>query len=201
MPSGIEQLAYELLPHSPAIGLYVAPDIPERLLDNALGDYAKAVAGDEALALYDATLTGNAKDGAVFTADRFVYQNSDLSPAQEIRYDDIVGVKSKRKLLMGKKVHVDVNRGRATVTSVVDFSGKPDAADHVARFLYEAMMYSIEVGAGETDVAQAARWQAAPEPGLGETDVAAVREALEGLVTRGRLSPRDRDAMLRALEE
>ena len=195
MPSGIAKLARDLLPHSPSLGLYVAPDIPERLLRNAVGDYAKAVDTSDVLALYDATLTGNAKDGAVFTRDRFVFQNSNLSPAQEIRYDDVVGVKSKRKFLIGKKVHVDVNRGRATVTFVVDFSGKPEAADHVARFLYEAMMHSIEsdVGAGPME--------AAAEVGAGETDVAAVRDALEALVRSGRLSASHRDAMLRALGE
>ncbi|MDX1429156.1 MAG: hypothetical protein R3282_02660, partial [Rhodothermales bacterium] len=135
-------------------------------------------------------LSGNAKDGAVFTADRVVFQNSDLSPVQEIRYDDIVGVKVKRKFLGGKKINIDVNRGRATVRFVMDFSGRPDAADYVARFLYESMMYSIE-----------AEGRIGDHSAGDHTDKPAVARALQNLVDEGLLSPDRRDAMLRTLDE
>ncbi len=190
MERGIRKLAQELLPHSPSHGLYLAPDIPPKKLRNAIRDFAKSVDELDAVALYDATLSGNAKDGAVFTSAGVVFQNNDLSPVQEVRYDDIVGVKTKRKFLGGKKVNIDVNRGRATVRFVIDFSGRPDAADYVSRFLYEVMMHSIDVESAGIESEEAA-----------STDIEAVSKALQGLVDRGRLTPADRDAMLRTIDE
>ncbi|MBT8398833.1 MAG: hypothetical protein KJO98_00015 [Rhodothermia bacterium] len=186
----MSKLAQELLPHSPSHGIYLAPDIPPKKLRNAIRDFARSVEEPDVLALYDATLSGNAKDGAVFTSTGVVFQNNDLSPVQEVRYDDIVGVKAKRKFLGGKKVRLDVNRGRATVPFVIDFSGRPDAAEYVARFLYEAMMQSIESEASEAERMKGS-----------STDVRAVRNALQELVDRGQLSPSDREAMLRTIDE
>jgi hypothetical protein len=77
----------------------------------------------------------------VLTADRIVFQNTDLEPAQEMPYEDIVNVVSKRRLLGGKKVVVDLNAGHATVTHTIDFSGKGQAAEYVARFLHEVMVH------------------------------------------------------------
>jgi len=108
-----------------------------------LTDYAHTVQRHEVIALYDATLFGSAKDGAVFMADRIVFQNTDLQPAQEMRYNDIVNVTSKRRFLGGSKVVVDLNAGHATVTHTIDFSGKGDAAQYVARFLHEAMLSTM----------------------------------------------------------
>lgn len=190
MVRGISKLAQELLPHSPSHGLFLAPDIPPKKLRNAVRDFAKSVDEQEVLALYDATLSGNAKDGAVFTSAGIVFQNNDLSPVQEVRYDDIVAVKAKRKFLGGKKVRLDVNRGRATVPFVIDFSGRPEAADFVARFLYEAMMHSIESESVGGD-----------RKTESSTDIRAVREALQSLVNQDRLSRSDMEAMLRTIDE
>ncbi len=136
----MRDLIEEYIPHAPRIGLYRRPEIPSDKLTNALKDYAHTVGSDEVLALYDATLFGSAKDGAVFTADRIVFQNTDLQPGQEMRYDDIVNVASKKRFLGGSKVVVDLNAGHATVTHTIDFSGKGAAAQFVARFLHEAML-------------------------------------------------------------
>lgn len=136
----MRDLIEEYIPHAPRIGLYRHPEIPSDKLTNALEDYAHTVSSEEVLALYDATLFGSAKDGAVLTVDRIVFQNTDLQPAQEMRYDDIVNVASKKRFLGGSKVVVDLNAGHATVTHTIDFSGKGEAAQYVARFLHEVML-------------------------------------------------------------
>ncbi|MEM6647720.1 MAG: hypothetical protein AAF730_15855, partial [Bacteroidota bacterium] len=65
----MQNLIRELIPHAPQMRLYVAPQIPENKLQNALGDYAPSLAADTVLALFDATLMGSAKDGILFTED------------------------------------------------------------------------------------------------------------------------------------
>lgn len=175
-------LLREYLPHAPDLGLFVAPEIPGGKLRGALGDYAPEVAEGEVLALYDATRLGSAKDGALFLADRFVFQNNDLQTPRAVRYEDIVGVRNKRQLLGGRRVEVEVNRGRATITEALDFSAQASAAEYVERFLREAMLHSA----------------AAPvEP---TTDRSAVERALSRLVAAGALTEADRVAMLDALD-
>ena len=177
----MDALLREYLPHAPKLGLFVAPEIPKAKLSAALGDYATNVQADEVIALYDATRLGSGKDGALFLADRLVFQNNNLQTPRTIRYDDIVRVDAKRKLLGGRKVEIDVNQGRATVTESIDFSGRPDAAEYVERFLREAMLAGP---AAENDT---------------ETDVTAVQLALDRLVGDGLLAEEDRLRMLEVL--
>ena len=184
----MQHLVETLLPHDPGLGLYVAPRIPREKLRNALRDYAAGVSEPDALALYDATRIGNAKDGAVFTADRLVFQNNDLSPVRDVRYADMVGVEEKRKLMGGRSMTIQVNRGRATFDVVLDFSGRPGACQYVAAFLQEAMLGALEEGDRADDA-----------PGDAATDSGEVRAALEALRARGALSASDLDAMLRAI--
>ncbi|HLT45585.1 MAG TPA: hypothetical protein VK002_00025 [Rubricoccaceae bacterium] len=182
----MEALAREYLPHAPNLGLYLAPEIPRPKLAAALGDYAPGVRPEEVLALYDATRLGSGKDGALFLADRFVFQNHNLHTPQTVRYEDVVRVEAKRLLLGGRKVEVDVNRGRATVTEALDFSGQPGAAEFVERFLREAMLRG---GArGEEQAAPEERSGARTEAG---TDVEAVAQALDRLRAQGALAPSD----------
>ena len=176
-------LLREYLPTAPDLGLYTAPDIPSSKLRAALADYAPEVEASDVLALYDATRLGSAKDGAVFLADRLVFQNNDLQPARTIRYGDIVGIRSKRKLLGGREIQIDLNRARATVTETMDFSGQPGAAEYVERFLQQALALG-----------------AAPTASASETDRRAVQAALEQLVAVGALAEADRQRMLDALE-
>ena len=133
-------LIAELLPHAPRLGLHLAPEIPPDKLRTAIRDYARDVAPEDVLALYDATRLGSAKDGALFLADRFVFQNHALQDALSVRYEDVVRVEEKRQLLGGRRVEIDVNRGRATVAEALDFSAHADAAEYVARLLKEAML-------------------------------------------------------------
>ncbi len=139
------------------------------------------------LALYDATRLGSAKDGAVFLADRVVFQNNDLQPARTVRYEDLVGVRAKRKLLGGREVEIDLNRGRATVTETLDFSGQPGAAEYVERFLQQVLAEGVRPGAPPAD------------PTADASDRQAVEAALDRLVALGRLTTADRQRMLDAL--
>ena len=179
----MKTLIRELIPHAPQMGLYLAPNIPQEKLQGALKDYAKSVRQEDVLALYDATLMGSAKDGAVFTAEGFVFENNDLEAAQDVRYADVVRVESKKKFLGGRRVNVDVNRGRSTFQLSMDFSGKPEAAAYVARFLQEAMLR----GGRETGGAAA------------QTDVKAVEAALRALRAEGKLAAADLQRLLDVL--
>ena len=181
MQPQVEALIREYIPHAPNLGLFVAPEIPKTKLSAAWDDYAGNVQRDDVLALYDATRLGSGKDGALFLADRLVFQNNNLQTPRTIRYDDIVRVDAKRKLLGGRKVEIDVNQGRATVTESIDFSGRPDAAEYIERFLREAMLVGP---AAENDT---------------ETDVTAVQLALDRLVGDGLLAEEDRLRMLEVL--
>ncbi len=188
MSTDIRHLIRDLLPTAPEIGLFVAPDIPADKIRGATGDFATSVKADDVLALFDATYNGSAKDGVVFTRDRLVFQNHDWSPVQEIRYEDIVQVESRKRFIGGRKVYVDANRGRATVKFTIDFSGKPKAAEYVARFLQEAMMATIiesTIDSGE---------------GESQTDVDAVHGALSRLLQDGKLSQSDLNAMIAVIK-
>jgi hypothetical protein len=184
----IEELIRERLPHAPQMGLYVAPDLPEKKVHNARSDYAGDVASDEVVALYDATLSGTGGDGAVFAPDRFVFQNNDFQSVQTVRYQDLVGVEAGSRWfgLGGKRVTLKVNRGRATFDLSMDFSGAPDAAEYVADFLHAAMLKDVDFGGSEKKRAS-------------ETDVAAVRQALDRLYEQGKLSESDYDQLLDVL--
>jgi hypothetical protein len=171
------------------MGLYVAPNVPTSKVQNALSDYAGDVDRADVLALYDATLSGTGSDGAIFAADRFVFQNNDFQSVQTVRYQDLVGVEAASRWLGlgGKKVDLEVNRGRATFDLTMDFSGTPDAAEYVADFLHTAMLKDVEFGPPDTD----------SDP---ETDVEAVRRALDRLREQKKLTDADYDRLLSTLD-
>ena len=183
----MEDLLRDRLPHAPQMGLFVVPNLPEDRLNNALSDYATEVGRDEVLALYDATLSGTGGDGAVFTRDRFVFQNNDLQSTQTVRYPDLVGVEERSRWLGlgGKGVDLTVNRGRATFELTMDFSGATDAASYVADFLDAAMVEDIDF---------------APSSEPDETDAAAVQDALQRLRTEQKLTEGDYQRLLDVLE-
>ena len=183
----MRDLIHELIPNAPRMGLYVAPNIPPDKLRNALHDYASSMAPEEVVALYDATLMGSARDGAVFAGDRFIFQNNDLEPANEVRYEDIVSVDKKRGFLKGAKVYLEVNRGRATFDLTLDFSGKPKALEFLYRFLHEAMLLPVEPR---------------PEPSArtaAGSDLRALHQALDKLRAQGQLADADYHRLLDAL--
>jgi hypothetical protein len=183
----MEDLLRDRLPHAPQMGLFVVPNIPAGKLENALSDYATEVGREEVLALYDATLSGTGGDGAVFTSTRFVFQNNDLESTQTVRYPDLVGVEVQSRWLGlgGKRVALRVNRGRATFELTMDFSGAPKAASYVAEFLDTAMVEDIDF---------------APASEPEETDVAAVRDALQRLRAEQKLTEGDYQRLVDELE-
>jgi hypothetical protein len=187
----MEDLIRDRLPHAPQMGLFVRPHVPSDRLGRALSDYATGVSREEVIALYDATLTGTGGDGAVFTADRVVFQNNNLQATQTVRYDDLVRVEARSRWfgLGGRVVELTVNRGRATFDLTLDFSGAPDAADYVADLLDAAMLADVQFGTpeGEADTE--------------ETDVAAVRQALDRLRAQGQLRTQDYDRLLAVLSD
>lgn len=178
----MESLLKEFLPHAPNHGLFVAPDIPAEKLRAAIGDYASGVDPEAVVALFDATRLGNAKDGILFLADRLVFQNHDLSEPRAIHYANIVGVRSKKSFLGARRVEVDVNRGRATVTESLDLTAHSGAMDYVLRCLEEILR--APVAASDSS----------------RTDVEAVRAALEPLVEEGVLTEAQLQRMLGVLD-
>jgi len=182
----VEDLVRERIPHAPQMGLYVAPDLPESALANALSDYGTHVDRADVLALYDATLSGTGGDGALFTSERVVFQNNDFQSVHTVRYQDLVGVEARRRWwgLGGKTVALSVNRGRATFDLSLDCSGVPDAAEYVADFLHTAMLDGVEFER---------------EPSDADTDVAAVRRALDRLRTEQKLSDADYGRLMEVL--
>lgn len=176
----MEKLIREYIPHDPTLGLFVAPDIPFKKLHNAIEDYAKKVRRKDVVALYDATLMGSAKDGALFLADRFVFQNNNLEPAYDILYDDLVEVNLKKKMMGGQRLQLSVNRGRATINLELDFSGKAKAAPYVARLLEDVMFRTTEA-----EMARNANRSTDREREAVETDVRIVEETLIALVREG----------------
>ena len=187
----MRHLIHELIPHAPQMGLYVAPDIPPDKLHNALDDYAPSMQPGDVVALFDATVLGRARDGAVFAADRFIFQNNDLEPIHEVRYKDIVNVEKQRGFLKGAKVHLEVNRGRATFDLKLDCSGKPGALEYLYRFLHEAMLLPSEPPPASSPEARTAAG----------SDIHAVRQALDRLRADGHLADADHQRLLDALHE
>jgi len=182
----ITDLVRDRVPHAPQLGLYVAPDIPSKKLRHAISDYAADVDPADVLALYDATLSGTAGDGALLLADRVVFQNNDLQSAQTVQYRDLVGVEATSRWwgLGGKKVDLTVNRGRATFDLSLDCSGSPEAAEYIADVLHAAMLKDVDLG---------------PTDRSKETDFEAVRRALDRLRSQQKLTEADYERMLRAL--
>ena len=189
----MRDLIIEYIPHDPALGLFVEPDIPFKKLHNAIEDYAKNVRRKEVVALYDATLMGSAKDGALFLPDRLIFQNNNLEPTYEVRYEDLVNVEVKKKMMSGPKLMLSVNRGRATVELALDFSGKAKAVPYVARLLEDIMFKTTE-----EEMARDVRSK--PDVRGGDrTDTRIVEETLISLVREGHLSEEDYREMMRVL--
>ena len=159
-------------------------------------DYAKKARKSEVVALYDATLMGSAKDGALFLSDRFVFQNNNLEPAHEVKYEDLVSVESKKKLMGGQRLLLTVNRGRATIELEMDFAAKAKAASYVLRLLDAAL---LESAALEMDADPRMKRSSRRGADRSETDVRVVEETLIALVREGSLSESHYREMMRIL--
>ena len=193
----MHSLIQTFIPNAPKLGLHVVPNIPEKKLSNAIRDYAPTVPGEKVVAIYDGTLMGSGKDGALFLGDRLIYQNVDLEPTQEIRYDDIVRVNTKKRFLGGRQIILDVNSAQATVTHTLDCSGHPEAAEYIARFLHEAMLHIASHG-GESEGQEVHHTEHKSASG---TDVDTVYASLEALLKAGKLTREDFTRLVDTLME
>ncbi len=178
----IRDLITDLIPHAPRHGLYVGTFIPADKLAAAIQDYAPGTSPNSVVALYDATLLGNARDGALFLEDRIIYENNDLQGAHTVLYRDIVGVRVKSRILGGRNLLLDVNRGRATIEETIDFSARPKAARYVQRFLSEMVTRDLN----------------APAEPLSRMDQ--IRRRLQELEKDGLLTSQEIDEMLALLQ-
>lgn len=187
----MKDLIHELIPHAPHLGLYVSPNIPEKLVHNALHDFARSMEREDVVALFDATMLGNGKDGAVFAIDRFIFQNNDLEPAHEVHYEDLVDVDKKRGFFKGAKVLMQINRGQATFELALDVSARPKALEFLYRFLHEAMLRPVAKVEPSPDGARTAAG----------SDIHAVEQALGKLRAQGLLALPDYNRLMEALIE
>ena len=145
----MRDLIQRLLPHAPEVKLFVAPHIPEKRLCGAVGAYAQTL-GEQPLAIYDATILGNGRSGMAFGPTAIAFQNSIETP-QRIAYRDLIKAQATGTKFFGRKLDLTINRGQATFETTVDFSANADAADHVARFLNEAIAQSADAEFGISD--------------------------------------------------
>lgn len=148
------ELVRDLIPHAPQMGLYVAPEIPPDLLRNAVESVGGGTKPDAVLALFDNSIFGNARDGALLTGDGIIFRKSG-QPVHMVRYEDITHV-DKKKGFFSKALHLDVNRGRATFTVTIDVSNNAEALDYLHRFLQETMLQTTPVGTTDWDAVQQA---------------------------------------------
>lgn len=81
--------------------VHVAPEIPEKKLNNAITAFKYEGSPRSVVALYDDTLLGSGKDGILFSGERFIYRASFTDPVH-VSFKDI---KEARK---GKKESDDV---------------------------------------------------------------------------------------------
>lgn len=84
-----------------AKNVYVTPEIPEKKLNNVITAYKCEDFKNSILAIYDNTLLGSAKEGLVFTGERFLFNNGTV--LLEFFYKDIDSVKYIKNITVNNK--------------------------------------------------------------------------------------------------
>ena len=84
-----------------AKSVYVTPEIPEKKLNNVITTYKCEDYKNSILAIYDNTLLGSAKEGLVFTGERFLFNNGNV--LLEFFYKDISSVKYVKSIVINNK--------------------------------------------------------------------------------------------------
>ena len=84
-----------------AKSVYITPEIPEKKLNNVITTYKCENFKNSILAIYDNTLLGSAKEGLVFTGERFLFNNG--SVLLEFFYKDISSVKYVKSIVINNK--------------------------------------------------------------------------------------------------
>ncbi|MDU2895805.1 MULTISPECIES: hypothetical protein [Clostridium] len=98
--------------------VYIAPDIPEKKLNNAILSIAEGVNPQYVLAIIDTTLFGSAKEGIVFLGDRLFVRNTfekttmfNFSDILEAEYVCEESSKDNGKVVKSEKVLLKLNDG------------------------------------------------------------------------------------------
>jgi hypothetical protein len=74
--------------------VYIAPEIPEKKLNNSISSIALGVNPDYVLAIADTTIFGSAKEGCVFLGDT-IYIRGIMEKTQQYKLEDIVSAEYK----------------------------------------------------------------------------------------------------------
>ncbi len=83
-------------------GLHIAPDIPEKKLNNAASSMRLQDNVGSIIALLDSTLFGSGKDGIAFTGERMVYKPA-FSDPETIYFDNLQSAKYVRNVSVNDK--------------------------------------------------------------------------------------------------
>lgn len=94
--SGINQFLKENLVES-IEGIHLAPNIPEKKINNAIGSFKFKGNMNSIIALYDSTVFGSGKDGMLFTGEKMIYKAIFSDPI-EVAYQSIRNVEHKIKV-------------------------------------------------------------------------------------------------------
>ncbi len=101
--------------------IMIAPDIPEKKLNNAIKAFAYTKSPGYIVALFDNTLLGSSKEGLIFTGEQLIYRATFSDPVT-INYASITDVKCE-KILINKEKNkteevVSINHGAENPTSI-----------------------------------------------------------------------------------
>lgn len=114
---------------------YTYPDIPEKKLRNALSSYAQPGTDSLIIALYDSTVLGSAKEGALFTSVGVAWKM--VSGAGSIRYAELPPSSIRFKSYMTKK---NLSLGPDQSIDMFGYTEKSILA--LCGFLFDAATYS-----------------------------------------------------------
>lgn len=95
-------------------GLHIAPDIPEKKLNNAAKSMCLQDAIGSVIALLDSTVFGSGKDGLAFTGEKMVYKPAFESP-KVVNFSDLEAAEYVRKITTNDKGKEKISE-YATVT-------------------------------------------------------------------------------------
>lgn len=112
-PSGVLEEIQEGLAGFTDKTLFVGK-IPPKKLNNAIKSFAKEVAPEDVLLLYDDTFFGSAKNGLLLTAEAVYWCNDGFSDAERFRYAEL------RKVDFTDAVAIVLNEKEITVTMADD---------------------------------------------------------------------------------
>ncbi len=82
--------------------VFIAPEIPEKKLNNAVKAFHCEDNIGSIIAIYDNTLLGSAKEGLVFTGEKIIYKSSSSEPT-ELHFNDFESVEYIENVTVSEK--------------------------------------------------------------------------------------------------